>query len=86
MEKHCFLSMLVNENDNANANADSDNVILTIKYSKLYVPVIILSAKGNQKTLNFFSKVSERSVYWNQWKQKLKSQKIIFTKRYNQEL
>ena len=84
MEKHCFLSMLVNENDNA--NADSDNVILTIKYSKLYVPVIILSAKGNQKTLNFFSKVSERSVYWNQWKQKLKSQKIIFTKRYNQEL
>ena len=56
--------MLVNENDNA--NADSDNVILTIKYSKLYVPVIILSAKGNQKTLNFFSKVSERSVYWNQ--------------------
>ena len=63
MEKHCFLSMLVNENDNA--NADSDNVILTIKYSKLYVPVVILSATDNQKISKFVSKRSERSVYWN---------------------
>ena len=40
MEKTLFLAMLVNENDNV--NADSDNVILTIKYSKLHVPVVIL--------------------------------------------
>ena len=63
MEKTLFLAMLVNENDDA--NADSDNVILTIKYSKLYVPVVILSAKHNQRISKFVSKRSERFVYWN---------------------
>ena len=63
MEKTLFLAMLVNENDNV--NADSDNVILTIKYSKLYVPAVILWAKDNKKISKMLSRRSERSVYWN---------------------
>ena len=40
--KHCVLAAA--GNDNAN-----DNIIITMKDTKLYVPVVILSAKDNQK-------------------------------------
>ena len=43
--KHCVLSVLGNEHDNA--NTDSNNTIFTFKDTKLYVPVITLSAKNN---------------------------------------
>ena len=32
-----------------NVNNDSNNIIFTIKDSKLYVPVLTLSARDNQK-------------------------------------
>ena len=41
--KYCVFT--ANENDNGNA----DNIIFTIKETKLYVPVVTLSAKNNQK-------------------------------------
>ena len=44
-----------------NANVDSNNVIFTIKDTKLYVLVITLSAKDNQKRSKLLSKESERS-------------------------
>ena len=44
--KHCVLS--VAGTDNANGNND-DNIIFTIKDTKLYVPVVTLSARVNQK-------------------------------------
>ena len=37
---------------------------------KIYVPVVILSTKGNQKLTKFLSKGFERSVYWNEYKTK----------------
>ena len=66
--KHCVLSVLRNENDNA--NADSRNIIFTIKDTKLYVPVVTLSAKDNDKLSKFLSKGFERSVYWSKYKAK----------------
>ena len=52
-----------------NTKASPDN-ILTIKDTKLYVPAITLSAKGNPKLSNVLSKGFERSVYLNEYKAK----------------
>ena len=46
-----------------NANANSNDIIFIIKDTKLYVPVVTLSARDNQKLSNHVSKGFERSVY-----------------------
>ena len=61
----CFLSTGVDNDD-----ASSTNIIFNIKDTKLYVPIVILSAKNNKKLSNLLSKRSERSVYWNEYKTK----------------
>ena len=42
--KSCVLSATGSDNDNAASN----NIFLTIKDTKLYIPVVTLSAKDNQ--------------------------------------
>ena len=59
--KYCVLS----EASADNVNNDSNNIIFTIKDSKLYVPVLTLSARDNQKLWKLVGKGSERSVDWN---------------------
>ena len=59
------------------AGADNDansNIIYTIKETKLYVRVA-LSAKDNQKLSKLLSKLSERSVYWTEYKTKSENKK-----------
>ena len=58
--------ILKNGADNTNANPN--NIIFTIKDTKLYVPVVNLSARDNQKLTKLLSKGFERSVYWNEHK------------------
>ena len=41
-----------------------------MKNTKLYVPVVTLSAKDNQKLSKLLSKGLGRSVYWNDYKTK----------------
>ena len=53
-----------------NNNANSNNVTFTIKGKKLYVPVLNVSTKDNQKLSKLISIGFERSVYWNRWKTK----------------
>ena len=62
--------MPVGGTDNANGNNDDNNNIFTIKDTKLYVPVVTLSARANQKLSKCLSKGFERSVYWNEYKRK----------------
>ena len=50
--KYCVLPGNGNDNGNDNAN----NVIFTINGTKLYVPVVTLSARENQKLLKLLSK------------------------------
>ena len=64
--KHCVLCVLGHENDNT--NVDFNNIIFTIKYTKLFVPIVTLSGKGNQNFLAKDLKDLERSVYWNEYK------------------
>ena len=55
----------INDNDNANN-------IFTIKDTKLFVPVITLSATDNQKLSKLLSKGFERSVHGMSIKQKVR--------------
>ena len=52
--------------DNLNDNNNANNIIFTIKDTKLYVPIVTLSARNNQKLSKLLSKGFERSVYWNE--------------------
>ena len=53
-----------------NDNNGDNNIIFTIKDTELYVPVVTLSARDNQKSSKLLSKGSERLVYWNEYKTK----------------
>ena len=66
--KYCVLSAYNNKNENDN----TDNIIFIIKGTKLYVPVATLSGRENQKLSKRLSKGIERSVYWNEYKQKVR--------------
>ena len=57
---------------NDNTNANPNNIIFTIKDTKLYVQlyVVTLSSRDNKKLSTIFSKVFERLVYWNEYKTK----------------
>ena len=50
-------------NKNNNANVNLNNIVLNMKDGKLYIPVVILSAKDNQKLLKFIGKGFETLVY-----------------------
>ena len=51
------------------AGAD-DKAIFAIKHAKLYVFVVTLLAKNNQKLSKLLSKKFERSVYWSKYNTK----------------
>ena len=59
--KDCLLSAACNDNTNANR----DNIIFNIKDTKLYIPVVTLSARDNQNLPKRLSKGFKRSFYWN---------------------
>ena len=63
--KHCILATRGNFDDDTNFNN-----IFTIKGTKLYVPIVTLSPKDNEKLLKLFSKRVEGSVYWYEYKTK----------------
>ena len=63
-KKYCVFSAGGTEND-VNHNDNANNIIFTIKDTKLYVPVVTLSARDNKKLSKLLSKRFERSVYWN---------------------
>ena len=61
--KYCVLSG--NGNDNNNHNANANNIIFTIKDIKLYVSVVNLSTRDNQKLSKVLSQEFESLVFWN---------------------
>ena len=70
--KYCILFPAGNENV-INDNKNAKNDISTTKDTKLYVPVVTLSARDNQNLSKLLSKAFERSVYWNEYKTKRES-------------
>ena len=49
--------------DNVNSNDNDNEFVFNIKETKLFVPFVTLSVRGNQKLLKLLSKGLERSVY-----------------------
>ena len=66
MDKVLCLSAAANDNDNDNVN----NIIFTTKDTSLYVPVVTLSERLNQKLSKLLSEGFERLVCWNENKTK----------------
>ena len=63
LEIPCVLSAAGNENQSDKDNNNNvNNIIFTIKDTQIYVPVVTLSAKDNQKLSKLLSKGFERSV------------------------
>ena len=75
---HCVLSAVGTDNADTNYN----NIMFTIKDTKLYVPIIPISAKNNQKLSNVFSKGFERSVYCYKYKMKCENRYATDKYRY----
>ena len=69
--KYCVLPAAGADNVKTNFN----NIIFPIKDTKLYLTVVTLSARDNQKLSAHLSKGFERSIYWNQFKTKNKNKK-----------
>ena len=62
--KYCVLSAAGADKVNGNVIDDiNGNNVFPIKGTKLYAPVVTLSARDNQKLSKLFSKEFERSVY-----------------------
>ena len=78
MDKVCVLSSAGADNPAANL----DNIIFAIKDKELYVPVVTLSARDNQKLSKLLSKGFERSVYWNEHKTKRDNKNMANEFRY----
>ena len=79
--KYCVLSVAGNENG-INNNDNANNFIFTIKDTKLYVLVVTLSARDNQKLSQLLSKGVQRSVYWNEYKTKSDNKNTTSEFRY----
>ena len=65
--------MSVAGNDNNDDNDNYNNrkkITFTIKDTKIYVPVVTLSAIDKEKLSKLVSKGFERSLYWNELKNK----------------
>ena len=75
---YCVLSAAGNDNVDGN----NDNIVFTIKDTKLYVSVVTLLARDNQKLSKNLSKGFERSVYWNEYKTKSENKNTTNEHRY----
>ena len=78
--KYFVLSVAGNENGN-----DGKNIIFPFKDTKLYVPLVLLPAKDNQKLSKLLNKEFERSVYWNEYKTKSENKNATKEYRYFHE-
>ena len=74
----CFLSTAGADNVN---NRDSD-IIFTIKDTKMYVLVVTLSARDNQKVSKLLGKRFERWIYLNKYKTKSENKNRTNDYRY----
>ena len=72
-------------NDNFNDHVDDNNgnnIIFTIKDATLYVPVVTVSVRDNQKFPKLLCKGFEISVYWNEYKSKSENKNTANEYRY----
>ena len=59
-----------------------NDIIFAIKGTNLYVPVVTLSSKDNQKLSKLLSKGFEKSVNWNEHKTKCENKNTTKIKMF----
>ena len=74
---NCKVELSLTWNENSVLTSLAGNSTLTIRDTKLYVPVVTLSIEDNAKLTKLLNEGFKRSVYWNKYK-------IIPNKTYNQ--
>ena len=69
---------LCNDGSDAYATADNNNSETTFKITntKLYVPIVTLSTKGNVNLTKQLNEGFKRPVYWNEYKSKTESRNL----------
>ena len=60
--KHCNLSVLGAANVDNDDDANSKNIVFAVKYIQSHIPVVISTAKDNQKLSKLLSKEFGRSA------------------------
>ena len=68
-----------------NENDRSDDIMFTIKDAKLYILVVTLSARDEQKLSKFLSKIFEWWFYWNEHETKSENKSTLKKFRYSLE-
>ena len=86
---NCKINLELNWNNNCVmygadtfAGGDNDNdrqAAFQIAGTKLYVPVVTLSTKDNEKLTKSLDEGFKRSVYWNEYQSKIETKKTIIT-------
>ena len=72
----CEVELSFRWNENYVLSSEDGNSIFAITDTKLYVPIVTLSAEDNVKLPKLLSKRFKRPIYWNQYK-------VIPDKTYN---
>ena len=73
---NCKVELSLTWNENCTLSSKDGNSVFAITDTKLYVPIVTLSAEGNVKISKLFDKEFKRSIYWNKYK-------VITNKTYN---
>ena len=73
---NCKVELSLTWNENCTLSSKDDNSVFAITDTKLYVPIVTLSAEGNVKISKLFDKEFKRSIDWNKYK-------VITNKTYN---
>ena len=63
-------------NENCILSSKDDNSVFAVTDTKLYVPIVTLSAEDNVKLSKLLGEGFKRSIYWNKYK-------VIPNKTYN---
>ena len=73
---HCKIELSLKWDKNCALSSEDGNSVFAITDTKLYVPIVTLSAEDNVKLPKLLGKSFKRPIYWNQYK-------VIPDKTYN---
>ena len=65
---NCKVELSLTWNENCTLPSKNSNSVFAITDTKLYVPIVTLSAEDNVKLSKLLGEGFKRSIYWNKYK------------------
>ena len=65
---NCKIELSLKQDQNCIFSSEDDNSVFAITDTKLYVPIVTLSAEDNVKLSKLLGEGFKRTIYWNQYK------------------